>query len=355
MSKKVVAVLFGGQSSEHEVSKTSAASVISKMSQDKYYIIPVYITRDGQWLIYDGPIENILNGSWEKYAIHAVLSPDANDGGILRIVGDKIKKMPVDIVFPVLHGKYGEDGTIQGLLELCNIPYVGCGVLTSSVSMDKSYTKIIAEKVGLNQAKYKLVYKSQFDNEFDSIISSIENEIGYHCFVKPSNAGSSVGITKAHNYEELKEGLLKAAENDSTIIIEENIIGRELECAVLGNEDVKASVVGEIKAAAEFYDFDAKYNNEESKTIVPAELDENISEEIRKSAVDIFKALSGSGLSRVDFFLQEGTNKVIFNEINTMPGFTSISMYAKLWENMGVSFSELIDELIELGFEKHIK
>ncbi len=351
MKKKVVAVLFGGQSSEHEISKISAATVISNMSRDKYYIIPVYITKDGKWMIYDGPVENISGSRWEKYAAHAVLSPDSEHKGLLRIVGDKVKIIPVDIVFPVLHGKYGEDGTVQGLIELSGIPYVGCGVLASSLSMDKAYTKIICADIGIEQAKHIVVYSHELEEDINGITAKAENEIGYPCFVKPSRAGSSVGVSKASNKEELEKALIYAAENDSSIIIEKCIFGRELECAVLGNLSPKASTVGEIKAAADFYDFDAKYNNKESKTIVPAELEENIREEIREKAVKIFTALGCKGLSRVDFFLENETNKVIFNEINTMPGFTSISMYPMLWAEAGISLKELIDNLIELGFE----
>lgn len=353
MSKKVVAVLFGGQSSEHEVSKISASTVISNMSQDKYYIIPVYITKDGVWMLYDGTADNIMNGQWEKYATRAIISPDTNHKGILRIVGDKIKNIPIDIIFPVLHGKYGEDGTVQGLFELADIPYVGCGVLSSAVCMDKSYTKIIAEKIGVTQAKHIVAYRYDIEKDIESVIRNVEENIGYPCFVKPSNAGSSVGITRVLDKESLEKGLNLAAENDRIIVIEKEIIGREVECAVLGNNEPKASVVGEIKPAADFYDFDAKYNNKESKTIIPANIDEAVSNEIRETAIKIFKALDCCGLARVDFFVEDGTNKVIFNEINTMPGFTSISMYAMLWKEMGISIKELIDELIELGFERY--
>jgi len=353
MSKKVVAVLFGGKSSEHEISKISAATVISNIPQDKYFVLPVYITKDGRWMIYDGAVENITNGNWEKYAAHAILSPDTEDRGLLRIVGDKVKKIPIDIIFPVLHGKGGEDGTVQGLFELCGIPYVGCGVLSSSIAMNKAYTKIIADSIGIKQAKYVVVYRNNIKNNIKKEAEKIGKKLGYPCFVKPANAGSSVGITKAKNIKMLIEGLKLACEHDRTIIVEEFINGRELECAVLGNDDAKASIVGEAKAAADFYDFDAKYNNKESKTIVPADIDENISDEIRNISVKIFKAIDGCGLSRVDFFLETGSNKVIFNEINTLPGFTAISMYAMLWEEMGVELSELVDKLIELGFSRN--
>lgn len=359
MNKKVVVVLFGGQSSEHEISKISAATIISSLNKDKYYVMPVYIAEDGKWLMYDGPVENITTGKWEKYSARVILSPDSEHHGLLRIVGNKFKVIPVDIVIPVLHGKYGEDGTIQGLLELAGIPYVGCGVLASSVSMDKSYTKIIASSIGIDQAKYTVVYRHMFntesEEELNKIYEKIESEVSYPCFVKPSNAGSSVGITKAKNRDELVEAIELACEHDRTIVIEETIYGREVECGVLGNNDVLASCVGEVLAAdsANFYDFDAKYNNADSKTVIPANLDENISNEIREKAVKIFKALDGCGLSRVDFFIENETNRVIFNEINTFPGFTSISMYPMLFEACGIDKETLVDKLIELGLERY--
>ena len=353
MSKKTIAVLFGGQSSENEVSKVSAATVISNMNTDKYYVLPVYITKTGEWLLYDGPVENINSNGWEKYATNCILSPDTNHAGLLRIVGDKVKNIPVDLVFPVLHGAFGEDGTIQGLLELARLPYVGCGVLSSAVSMNKAYTKIIADSVGIAQAKYTVIYRHELEADAQKCIEKIEEKCGYPCFVKPACAGSSVGITKAHNHDELLDGLWVAAKEDYTIVVEENINGRELECGVLGNLDVQASVVGEILAAAEFYDYDAKYNNKESKTVLPADIPEEKAQEIREDAVKIFKALDGRGLSRVDFFLENDTNRVIFNEINTLPGFTAISMYPMLFNEAGYSTEELIDKLIDLGLKRY--
>ena len=335
MSKKVVVVLFGGQSSEHEISKKSAFTIISNLSKDKYSVIPIYISKDGQWKIYDGPIENICNTEWEAYSTNAIISPDVSHKGIIRIVGDKIKIMPIDVVIPVLHGKWGEDGTIQGLLELAKIPYVGCGVLSSAVCMDKLYTKIIANSIGIEQANYKVVYKYEIEN-INSIYKDIEKEIGYPCFIKPANAGSSKGISKANNKQELLDAINNALLYDIKVIIEQNINGREVECAVLGNYDVKATNVGEVLSALEFYDYDAKYNNPESKTVIPANIEESISKEIQEKAIKIFKALDGRGLSRVDFFIENDTNKVIFNEINTFPGFTSISMYHMLWKNKGI-------------------
>lgn len=349
-NKKTVVVLFGGQSSEHEISQMSATTVIENMDSDKYYILPVGITKQGKWLLYTGPTENIKNGNWEKYSVPTVISPDASQRSLLKIVGDKVKIIPVDIIFPVLHGLYGEDGSIQGLLELSQIPYVGCEILCSSVSMDKLYTKLVIQAEGdICQAEYIKVYRNELEH-IDSVTSKIEQKLGYPCFIKPSNAGSSVGITKAHNLDELKSGLSLASKHDRKILVEKAIVGREVECAVLGNIEVKASTVGEVLAASEFYDYDAKYNNEESKTVIPADLDTKIVEEIREKAVKIFKALDGRGLARVDFFVEKGSNRVVFNEINTMPGFTQISMYPMLWENQGISKTQIIDKLIELAF-----
>ncbi len=352
MSKKVIAVLFGGQSSEHDVSIVSAKTVISHINTDKYYVMPVYITKEGRWLLYDGPTESMGTPGWEKYAAPTILSPDTSHRGLLRIVGDKVKNIPVDLVFPVLHGAYGEDGTVQGLIELAKLPYVGCGVLSSAVSMNKAYTKIIADTVGVAQAKYVVVKKYELEENIETVMEKIENTCGYPCFIKPACAGSSVGISKAHNRDELADGLWIAANEDRTLVIEEAINGIELECAVLGNSDVRASAVGQIIPAAEFYDFDAKYNNSNSQTIVPADIPNEKAQEIRTRAVEIFKALDGMGLSRVDFFLENETNTVVFNEINTLPGFTSISMYPMLFKAVGIDMDELIEKLIELGFTR---
>ena len=304
MNKKNIVVIFGGQSPEHEVSLNSASMIISNMNEEKYYIIPIGITKEGQWLIYDGPVEHIKTGEWKKYGTPAIISPDATQKSILKIIGDKIKKIPVDVIFPVLHGKWGEDGTIQGLFEMAQIPYVGDGVLSSCVSMDKVFTKMIAKSVNIEQAKYLWFYTYELEH-CENILNQIEKELQYPCFIKPANTGSSVGITKAHNREELKKALYYAAKFDTKVIAEEFIDGREIECSVLGNENPIASGVGEIFSAAEFYDYDAKYNNAESKTVVPAELDKEITDKIRKIAIKIFKAVEGTGLARVDFLIQK--------------------------------------------------
>lgn len=354
MNKKTIAVLFGGQSSEHDVSRISASTIISNIDTLKYYVIPIGITKLGKWLIYQGPVENIKNGSWEKYGIPAVISPDATQKGIIKLVGDRAKIIPVDVVIPVLHGAWGEDGTIQGLLELAGIPYVGCGVLSSAVSMDKYYTKIIAEDLGIAQAKYVYVFEEEL-SEIEKILDFCEKNLGYPMFVKPANAGSSVGISKASDRQGLINAINIAVKHDRKVIIEEAIIGRELECAVLGDKrDIMTSCVGEIIAAAEFYDYDAKYNNNDSKTIVDTNLPEGKKEEIQKLSEKIFKAVDGSGLARVDFFMERDTNRIIFNEINTMPGFTPISMYPMLMKNSGLELQDLIEKFIEIALNKAV-
>ena len=350
MSKKTVAVIFGGQSSEHSVSLVSATTIISNIDNNKYFVIPIGITKDGRWLIYNGAAENILNGNWEKFGVPAFLSPDATTKGIVKIIGGKAKIIPIDVVFPVLHGAWGEDGTIQGLLELSKIPYVGCGVLSSAISMDKVYTKIICDYLGIPQTKYMWIFSSDINKK--SILSKIEKEIGYPLFIKPSNAGSSVGISKANNRNELLNGLKLASDYDRKIIIEKFVDCRELECAVLGNEKIKVTRVGEVVSASEFYDFDSKYNNPDSLTIIPAEISDKKEKEIKSLAKKIFKAVDGTGLARIDFFMDKENENIIFNELNTLPGFTSISMYPMLWENSGISKKELIDELISLAFKR---
>lgn len=345
-----VAVIFGGMSTEHDVSIVSGISIIKNLNQNKYEIYPIYIDENGDWYKYTKKIEEI--GTVE--------------------VGDKLKEIEkienpmnylkqMDCIFPVLHGLYGEDGTVQGLFELLKIPYVGCKVLASSICMDKVYAKIIFEKAGLNQAKYVYIKKDKekyryIANNFEETICTleeaakeVEEKLEYPMFVKPSNSGSSVGIRKVKNKKELEEAIKYAGKYDNKILVEQGIIGREIECAVLGNEEVLASCVGEVLSAEEFYSFDSKYKNSQSRTVIPANIEKNISEEIRKQAIKAYKAAGGAGLSRVDFFVENGTNKIIINEINTMPGFTAISMYPKLFEAVGIKYTELLDKIIELS------
>jgi D-alanine-D-alanine ligase len=350
MNKKTVAVLFGGQSSEHEVSCVSATTIISNINSNLYNIIMIGITKDGRWLKVSS-IEDIKSGEWVKGNVTAILSPDASHKSVLYLENMKASMEKVDVVFPALHGLYGEDGTVQGLLELAGIPYVGCGVVASGISMDKLFTKIIVEKLGIKQAKYVAVNRKDLD-KMEQVVEKVESTIQYPVFIKPSNAGSSRGISKATKREELIIGLKIASEHDKKILVEEGINGREVECAVLGGNEPKASGVGEILAAADFYDYDAKYNNAESKTIIGPELPDNAAELIRDYAVKIFKAVDGYGLSRVDFFVERQTGEVIFNEINTLPGFTAISMYPMLWEAKGIGKPQLIDKLIQLAFTR---
>lgn len=345
-----LAVIFGGKSSEHDVSIVSGTSVISNLDKNKYEIYPIYISKEGLFYKYTKDIKDIK---------------------ILK-VGDTIKELElipniidylkdIDVIFPVLHGLYGEDGTIQGLFELIGIPYVGCKVLASSICMDKIYTKILFERAGINTAKgmylkrYNDKYKyldSNF-NEYildkDSLINEIINKLSLPVFIKPSRQGSSVGVNKAKNKEELSNFLEEAFKYDSKVLVEEEIKGREVECAVLGNEDLIVSKVGEVLSAEEFYTFTSKYQNSNSRTIIPANIDLDIMENIRSIAKKAYIACDCSGLSRIDFFIENNTNKIILNEINTLPGFTEISMYPKLIENLGISYSELLDRLISLA------
>lgn len=353
MEKKKIAVIFGGQSSEHLVSCMSAANVIDLIDQDTYECYLLGITEEGHWLLAPD-LESVRSGSWKESRVEAVISPDATKRGIVLTREDgTVETVTIDVVFPVLHGPYGEDGTIQGLFELARIPYVGCGVLASAVSMDKMYTKQIVDGLGIHQADYVAAFDWELRKNMDGIIAQVEEKFSYPVFVKPSNAGSSRGITKAHNREELVAGLTEAICHDRKVLIEETIIGHEIECAVLGGGEkpVRSSGVGEIFAAAEFYDYDAKYFNSASRTVVNPELPGDSAQRVRRAAERIFNAVDGYGLARVDFFVTED-GEVVFNEINTMPGFTAISMYPTLWEAAGISKRELIGELIRLAFER---
>ena len=349
-SKENLVVIFGGRSSEHEVSCISVQTVAKAVDTEKYNMTLVGITKEGKWLRADN-IESIADGSWRDGKVTAVISPDTTKE-LLILNGDKVERQRVDVIFPVLHGMYGEDGTIQGLFEMADIPYVGCGVLASAASMDKFYTKIIVDNVGVRQAKFVPVLAEDF-GDLDAAMDRVETGLDYPVFVKPSKAGSSKGVNKAVDRQSLKSALEEAVKFDNKILVEETIVGRELECGVLGYKDnTQASGVGEILAAAEFYDFDAKYNNAESKTVIGADIPAEIEAEIREDAVKIFRALDGFGLSRVDFFLEKGTNKVVFNEINTLPGFTGISMYPMLWNAKGYDIGKLVTTLIEMAKER---
>lgn len=319
-------VIYGGISTEHNVSEMSAKSVIENLDREKYEIHEIYINKYGKWFENNEQIYNLV---WT------------------------LKEL--DVVFPVLHGLGGEDGTIQGLLEMLKVPYVGCGVLASSIGMDKVYTKIVFEKAGISQVPY--MYIKNTDNGYVIINENFEEEefelekittkLKFPMFVKPSNSGSSVGVKKATSTEELKMAIQYAGQYDTKILVEQGVDAKEVECAILDGKEVIASTVGEILPAEDFYSFDAKYNMPESKTVIPADINEEQIEEVRKLAVRAFKAIDGKGLSRVDFFIEKETNKIYINEINTMPGFTKISMYPKLFETVGISYSELLDILIQ--------
>ena len=345
MKKKRVLVFFGGMSTEHEVSRMSCASVLKNIDKAKYEIGVIGIDKEGNFLEYIGNYEDIVNEDWKKDT---------------KIIDDLVRYIKgYDVAYPILHGLYGEDGTIQGLFELLNIPYVGPKVLASSVAMDKVYTKIVYDKAGIKQVPSiylkaqndKLVLVDDNFNEIDDkdeIIKRIEDKLEYPIFIKPSNSGSSVGVSRAVNKEALIASINEAKKYDRKILIEKGINARELECAVLEQDgEVKASVVGEILPAGDFYSYESKYQDENSGLAIPAKVEENISNYIRETAIKAFKAIDANGLSRVDFFLDKDTGEIYLNEINTLPGFTNISMYPKLWEKTGVEYSKLIDILIE--------
>ena len=353
---KKILVLFGGASSEHEVSCLSAASVLKHLDKTKYEIYKAGITKTGEWFLTDSSAEEIEDGSWQQNPANrrAALSPDTWVRGLLVLDGKgSCEIINVDAVFPVLHGKYGEDGTLQGLLDLAQIPYVGAGTTASAASMDKSITKLMVQPTGVKQADFYLTDRYAFASNPEDILKEAEAHFNgkYPLFVKPANAGSSVGISKAKNSRELFDAIRIAACEDHKILIEEAIVGREIEVAVLGNRHPKASLVGEILAAGEFYDYDAKYINTQSKTRILDDVPEEKQEEIRQAAITVYKTMDCRGMARVDFFLTE-EGRVIFNEINTLPGFTNISMYPKLWEATALPYSELLDTLIALAMDE---
>lgn len=399
---KTVMILFGGQSSEHEVSRVSARNVLENIDREKFHVVNVGITKDGEWLLYNGPIELMDNGEWQELAHKTVASNVASSAAttatattatatasacvrspvastiasLVDFVLSFAKQLgydKIDVVFPVMHGINCEDGTIQGLLELCNLPYVGSGVLGSAMSMDKDISKLIFEKAGIPQGKYFCVDRqdinidmhSDIDPDIDpdadinpiskkinEISQRVENEFGFPCFVKPANAGSSVGVSKARNSAELVNALAEAARFDKKILIEQFIDGREIECAVLGNNFPKASPLGEIIPSNDFYDYTAKYIDNSSACVIPAKIPEETATKIKEYAVLAFKELQCFGLSRVDFFLERNTGEIFINEINTIPGFTSISMYPLMWQEAGLSYTDLISTLLELAIER---
>lgn len=340
--KKKIAILFGGQSTEHEVSRASASSVLKNIDQTKYDIYPIGITKDGLWFEYTGEFDNIENGEWEK------------DEYFKRPEGQKIIfNKEVDVVFPVLHGLFGEDGTIQGMCKISNIPCVGPGVMSSSICMDKIYTKYLLEKFNVKQADYVVINAHEYKENKDLLIERIEKELGYDVFIKPSNGGSSVGITKAHNKSELITGVEEALKYDRKVLVEKAINAREIEVAILGNDYPEASIPGEIIPAKEFYDYEAKYKSEASKLLIPASLSYDKLQIVKEEAIRIYRILDCAGMARIDFLVDKETEDVYLNEVNTIPGFTKISMYPKMWQASGKTYVMLIDELIDLAIDRN--
>jgi D-alanine-D-alanine ligase len=370
-----VGVLYGGRSGEHEVSLASAAAVIASLDRARYEPIPIRIEKDGRWAIADRPPTSMSAGDVIEQArleaarparsgreVHLVAHPSAdtilsidrgaparNDEGHARVTG-----LNLDVIFPVLHGPFGEDGTIQGLLELANVPYVGAGVLASAVGMDKALMKVVFAARGLPVCAYRVVLRPDWAARRDAIAGDLQRALGFPMFVKPANLGSSVGISKARDAATLPAAIDAAAEFDRKIVVEAAVPeAREIECAVIGNDAPQASVPGEIVPSREFYDYEAKYLDDRSRTIIPADLPVRTAEEVRRLAVEAFRAIDCAGMARVDFLLPRSSRKVFVNEINTIPGFTTISMFGKLWEASGVPYAALLDRLVELALQRH--
>jgi D-alanine-D-alanine ligase len=365
-----VGVLFGGQSGEHEVSLASARSVIETLeASGRYEVLPIGVSRTGQWLarpeamaILSREAKFTLFGAATGTTDRAGAGPQppkptalvpGGQGGSLVSLDQPDAPERVDVVFPVLHGPKGEDGTVQGFLELAGIPYVGCGIAASAVGMDKALMKAVFKAAGLPVAEWLVLRKHAWDRD-RQLVSASATGLGFPCFVKPANMGSSVGVTKARNAEELCAGLEAAFRYDTKVIVEQAIDAREIECSVLGNEEPRASVPGEIVPGGEFYDYRAKYlSGDASELIIPAPLERSQTREVQELALRAFRAIDGAGMARVDFLLERGSGRLVVNEVNTIPGFTRISMYAKLWEASGVGYGELLDRLIELALERH--
>ena len=352
--KLKVGVLCGGRSGEHEVSLKSAASIIEALDKEKYLVVPIGITRDGTWLAGDDPLEALSTGVIPGNNKAISLVPDPSVGGFTWLAeaspGKSFEKL--DVVFPVLHGTYGEDGTVQGLLELAGIPYVGPGVLAASAGMDKVIMKMVFQQKGLPIGKYVYFLKKDWEENKEFWLDKIERELGYPCFIKPCNMGSSVGISKAKSRQELQVAVEEAGLWDRRIVVEEFVEGREIEVSVLGKDRPSASVPGEVVPSSEFYDYQAKYIDDRSQLIIPAKLTPELADRVKDLAVESFTALDCTGMARIDFFVEEEKDKIIVNEVNTIPGFTQVSMYPKLWEASGMSYSRLLDRLIELAIDR---
>jgi len=360
-----IGVLFGGRSGEHEVSLRSARSVMAALDRDRYEIVPIGITKEGRWVATD--VDALASGLVVGNARSATLLPEPGDASLMAVdhapgdpAASSISVMTtLDVVFPVLHGPYGEDGTVQGLLELAGVPFVGAGVVGSAVGMDKAIFKQVMIAVGLPVLPWVLCTRNQWRREPDAVIAAVESALPYPVFTKPANLGSSVGISKCRDRDELRAGLDEAARFDRRLVVEQGIHrARELEVAVLGNDEPVASVVGEVRPHHEFYNYVAKYmvepgSEDEAELIIPAELEPGQAETIRELAVRAYKAIDCAGLGRVDLLLDDRTGQIYLNEINTIPGFTTISMYPKLWEATGLSYGELLDRLVDLALERH--
>ena len=354
MTRKLrVGVVFGGRSGEHEISLKSASSILAALDRDKYEVTEIGIDRDGKWMLTGDPMNSLSSGAVDEDQGQALAKTERL--GLLSVRGDALPDdvSNLDIVFPVLHGPYGEDGTIQGLLEMAGLPYVGAGVLGSAVGMDKAAMKALLRHAGLPVAPHLLVLRSDWQSRPEAARIDAAREFGYPMFVKPANLGSSVGISKVHNAAEFHPAMELAAKYDRRILVEQAIEdAREIECSVLGNDRPEASVCGEVFPAGEFYDYESKYFDDRSRTVIPAEVPESLRDRIRSMAVEVFTALDICGMARVDFLVRRSDDEIFVLEANTIPGFTQISMYAKLWEASGLSYGSLLDRLIELGLER---
>ncbi|HYW89113.1 MAG TPA: D-alanine--D-alanine ligase family protein [Chloroflexota bacterium] len=349
-----IGVLFGGRSGEHEVSLHSARAVMTALDEAGHEVVPIGITPQGRWLASGDPMQALSSGRMGDERA-ATMLPEPGNTGLMPLDSNddppaRAAVAELDVVFPVLHGTYGEDGTVQGLFELASVPYVGSGVLGSALGMDKVVHKTLWRGLGLPVVEFVSV--SRRDAHSPSTLERIERDLGYPCFVKPANLGSSVGVSKAHDRADLELALQEAARYDSKLLVERGIDARELEVAILGNDDPRASVVGEIVPSAEFYSYRAKYLDEGSRAVIPAEIPAETSAEVQRLAIAAFKAVDAAGLARVDFFLERGSGRLLVNEINTMPGFTEISMYPKLWQASGMTFAQLVARLVELAEER---
>lgn len=351
---KSIGIFFGGVSSEHEVSRLSAAAVLDNIDRTKYEVHSVGITKEGEWYYYTGDTKAIASGEWENMTeakTHCTINVNRSASGLLLFGKDGTKTVKLDCVFPVLHGKNGEDGTMQGLLEIAGIPYVGPDTLSSAVCMDKTMTHTVLDKAGIRTAKYLSVMDYEYEQNGEEFLHMAEEELGYPMFIKPANAGSSVGISKVNSADDFHHAMRIAFDNDHKVLVEEMITGLEVECGVLGNEDPVAAVPGSIVPCNDWYDYEAKYLAGQTKTVIPAAIPSKMIDRVRAQAVRAYLALGCTGMARVDFFMT-ADESLIVNEVNTIPGFTSISMYAKMFAAAGVSFSELVDRLLALALSK---